>query len=61
MPTMYKVAPEWQAEIFLPFFTTKAKGTGVGLSLARQIILAHDGTIAVEDGPLGGARFRLIL
>ncbi|MBA2919654.1 sensor histidine kinase [Sphingomonas sp. MAH-20] len=50
-----------RSEVFLPFFTTKAKGTGVGLSLARQIVLAHDGTIAIEDSPLGGARFRIIL
>ena len=49
------------AEVFLPFFTTKAKGTGVGLSLARQIVLAHDGTIGIDDSPLGGARFRIIL
>jgi two-component system, NtrC family, nitrogen regulation sensor histidine kinase NtrY len=50
-----------RSEVFLPFFTTKAKGTGVGLSLARQIVLAHDGTIGIEDSPLGGARFRIIL
>jgi signal transduction histidine kinase len=50
-----------RSEVFLPFFTTKAKGTGVGLSLARQIVLAHDGTIAIEQGPLGGARFRILL
>ncbi|GAO38937.1 hypothetical protein SCH01S_21_01240 [Sphingomonas changbaiensis NBRC 104936] len=50
-----------RSEVFLPFFTTKAKGTGVGLSLARQIVLAHDGTIAIETGDLGGARFRIIL
>lgn len=50
-----------RAEVFLPFFTTKAKGTGVGLSLARQIVLAHDGTIGIDDSPLGGARFRILL
>lgn len=48
-------------DIFLPFFTTKAKGTGVGLSLARQVILAHDGTIAIERGAEGGALFRIVL
>lgn len=50
-----------RSEVFLPFFTTKAKGTGVGLSLARQVVLAHDGTIGIETGALGGARFRIIL
>jgi signal transduction histidine kinase len=50
-----------RSEVFLPFFTTKAKGTGIGLSLARQIVLAHDGTIAIEQSELGGARFRIIL
>jgi signal transduction histidine kinase len=35
-------------QIFRPFFTTKPEGTGVGLSLARQIVLAHGGEIAVE-------------
>lgn len=55
------IPEEKRAEVFLPFFTTKAKGTGVGLSLARQIVLAHDGTIDIETSPLGGARFRIIL
>jgi len=48
-------------DVFLPFFTTKAKGTGVGLSLARQIVLAHRGSIAVADAPGGGALFRMVI
>lgn len=54
--------PEAQArEIFLPFYTTKAKGTGVGLSLARQVVLGHDGAISVGRGGLGGALFRILV
>jgi len=48
-------------DVFLPFFTTKAKGTGVGLSLARQVVLAHRGSIAVAEGPEGGALFRMVI
>jgi nitrogen fixation/metabolism regulation signal transduction histidine kinase len=48
-------------DIFLPFFTTKAKGTGVGLSLARQIVLAHGGSIELMKGKLGGALFRIVI
>lgn len=48
-----------RGDIFLPFFTTKAKGTGVGLSFARQVVLAHDGSIQIDDAPEGGARFRI--
>jgi two-component system, NtrC family, nitrogen regulation sensor histidine kinase NtrY len=48
-------------DVFLPFFTTKAKGTGVGLSLARQVVLAHRGSIAVTDAPGGGALFRMVI
>ncbi|MET0374685.1 MAG: ATP-binding protein, partial [Rhizorhabdus sp.] len=39
-----------RSDIFLPFFTTKRHGTGIGLSLARQIILLHGGQIGVTDG-----------
>jgi two-component system, NtrC family, nitrogen regulation sensor histidine kinase NtrY len=48
-------------DIFLPFFTTKAKGTGVGLSLARQVVLAHRGSITVTDAKGGGALFRIVV
>ena len=48
-------------DIFLPFFTTKAKGTGVGLSLARQVVLAHRGSINVVEGKEGGALFRIVI
>lgn len=48
-------------DVFLPFFTTRAGGTGVGLNLARQIVVAHGGTIEAGDAPGGGARFRILL
>lgn len=55
------VPSELRQDVFLPFFTTKAKGTGVGLSLARQIVLAHRGSIALADGASGGALFRMLI
>ena len=48
-------------DVFLPFFTTKANGSGIGLSLARQIVLAHGGSIRVETSSLGGACLRMVL
>ncbi|TMJ20255.1 MAG: sensor histidine kinase [Alphaproteobacteria bacterium] len=48
-------------DIFLPFFTTRQEGTGVGLSLARQVVLAHRGSISVADRPGGGALFRIVI
>jgi two-component system, NtrC family, nitrogen regulation sensor histidine kinase NtrY len=48
-------------DIFLPFYTTKAKGTGVGLSLARQVVLAHRGAISLGRSPEGGALFRIVI
>jgi len=48
-------------DIFLPFFTTRQDGTGVGLSLARQVVLAHRGAISIGDRDGGGALFRIVL
>lgn len=50
-----------QGDVFLPFFTTKANGTGVGLSLARQVILAHRGAISLDRSEAGGALFRIVI
>jgi len=43
-------------DAFRPFFTTKASGSGVGLSLARQIFKAHGGDLRLGAGEMGGAR-----
>lgn len=45
------IPPELIQEIFVPFFTTKEKGTGIGLSLSRQIIQLHGGTLQVHSIP----------
>ena len=55
------ISPTVTNNIFLPFFTTKPMGTGVGLSVARQFITALDGAIMTENRPSGGALFRIIL
>ena len=47
--------------IFVPFFTTKEKGSGIGLSLSRQIIKAHKGSMRVQSEPGKGTRFEIIL
>jgi signal transduction histidine kinase len=48
-------------EIFQPFFTSKAEGMGMGLSIARTIIEAHNGLIRSENRDHGGASFRIRL
>ena len=48
-------------DIFLPFYTTHQGGSGVGLSFARQVALAHGGSIGVADAPEGGANIRIII
>ncbi len=43
-------------DIFLPFYTTHKGGSGVGLSFARQVALAHGGSICALDGARKAAR-----
>lgn len=47
--------------IFNPFFTTRSTGTGLGLAIVHRIVDAHGGSIAVHNGPSGGAVFRVFL
>ncbi|MGC3982649.1 MAG: ATP-binding protein [Steroidobacteraceae bacterium] len=48
-------------QIFVPFFTTKVGGSGIGLSLARQVALAHGGQLDVRAGQPQGSVFRMEL
>jgi len=55
------VAANLAEDVFLPFFTTKRDGTGVGLSFARQVVLLHEGAIGLVPGEMGGACFEIVI
>ena len=48
-------------DIFLPFYTTHKGGSGVGLSFARQVALAHGGSIVALESSAGGADLRIVI
>jgi signal transduction histidine kinase len=50
-----------QARMFRPFFTTKARGTGLGLALVQKIIVTHNGRVAAANAEGGGARLTVTL
>jgi two-component system nitrogen regulation sensor histidine kinase NtrY len=51
------IAPEDKEKLFVPYFSTKATGMGLGLPIVHQIVTDHGGTIWVEDNPPHGSRF----
>lgn len=55
------IAPDMAAKIFQPFFTTKARGTGLGLAMCKQLIEQHGGSLEAGNGSSGGAVFRIVL
>lgn len=55
------IEPEAMEKIFIPFFTTKKKGSGIGLSLSQQIIQMHGGQLKVSSLPDKGTSFFVLL
>jgi two-component system nitrogen regulation sensor histidine kinase NtrY len=51
------ICPEDKEKLFVPYFSTKATGMGLGLSIVHQIVADHGGSIWVEDNPPHGSRF----
>jgi signal transduction histidine kinase len=55
------IAEGRREDVFLPFYTTHKGGSGVGLSFARQVALAHGGSVCALAAPEGGATIRLLI
>lgn len=55
------IASEELPKIFLPFYTTKSQGTGLGLAVVQKIVIQHGGTVEARNRPEGGAEFLLTL
>ena len=55
------IPAEERRRVFEPFYSRKAAGTGLGLTIARRIVAAHGGRIEIESTPGCGARFTILL
>jgi signal transduction histidine kinase len=55
------ITPQDLPKVFVPFFTTKADGTGLGLAVVQKIALQHGGGVEARNRPEGGAEFMLWL
>ena len=55
------MSEEIMNQIFIPFYTTKRKGSGIGLSLSNQIIRLHGGTITADSKPGKGSVFTIVI
>ena len=55
------ILPDVLDKVFIPFFTTKTNGSGIGLSICRQIVQLHGGSISVQSEEGKGSVFRVVL
>ena len=55
------ILPEVMERIFVPFFTTKTSGSGIGLSICKQIVTLHGGTITASSKPGDKTTFSVVL
>ena len=55
------IPPEILDQVFIPFYTTKEKGSGIGLSLSRRIVNLHGGSVQITSEPGKGTRVTIYL
>ena len=55
------LSPEARAKLFTPFFTTKAEGQGIGLTLVREVLAQHRFDYALDSPPGGSTRFSILM
>lgn len=55
------ISPEGAEQLFVPFYTTKNEGLGVGLNICRSVVEAHHGRLWFEANPTGGSTFHISL
>ena len=53
--------PESRERIFLPFYTTKPTGTGLGMAIVKKIMDLHGGEVEIETAPGRGTTVRLVI
>ena len=55
------IPEEYADQVFVPFFTTRQGGSGIGLALSRQIVHRHSGTLSFHSIPGMGTTFTVVL